>query len=156
MSKKKKPLCNLFVEFDHPPTKEREVEHTLMRGNKVIKKWRTTPKKTTKAVDTIQKQVIRLFDNPDSDSVYKLKVVALFPRPVRLLKKNVTSNLLVGKVPDWDNIGKVVSDAFNKIIWKDDAQVAHSIVVKRFVKMKNGIWETPGIKIKVWELGKKW
>jgi Holliday junction resolvase RusA-like endonuclease len=32
--------------------------------------------------------------------------------------------------PDWDNLGKVVSDALNGIAWKDDAQVCWANVKK--------------------------
>lgn len=32
---------------------------------------------------------------------------------------------------DWDNVGKIVSDALSKLIWKDDRQVVLGIVIKR-------------------------
>lgn len=34
--------------------------------------------------------------------------------------------------PDFDNIGKIVGDALNKIVWRDDAQITDGRVVKRF------------------------
>lgn len=34
------------------------------------------------------------------------------------------------KKPDWDNIGKVICDALNKIAYNDDAQVADAMVRK--------------------------
>lgn len=34
--------------------------------------------------------------------------------------------------PDWDNIGKVVSDALNGLAWHDDAQVTDARVIKRY------------------------
>jgi Holliday junction resolvase RusA-like endonuclease len=34
--------------------------------------------------------------------------------------------------PDWDNIGKAVSDALNGIAWHDDSQVTDGRVIKRF------------------------
>lgn len=33
--------------------------------------------------------------------------------------------------PDWDNFGKI-SDAFNKIVWTDDAIIVCALVVKRY------------------------
>lgn len=36
------------------------------------------------------------------------------------------------KKPDWDNAGKLVSDALNGIAWLDDAQVVDGRVVKRY------------------------
>lgn len=32
--------------------------------------------------------------------------------------------------PDWDNLGKAVSDALNGIVWKDDAQIVDARIVK--------------------------
>ena len=34
--------------------------------------------------------------------------------------------------PDWDNIGKIISDALNGIAYKDDAQVVSCTVEKRY------------------------
>lgn len=34
--------------------------------------------------------------------------------------------------PDWDNIGKAISDALNGIIWADDCQVAFAKVTKHY------------------------
>jgi Holliday junction resolvase RusA-like endonuclease len=34
--------------------------------------------------------------------------------------------------PDWDNFGKLCSDALNEIVWRDDAQVVDARVVKRY------------------------
>ncbi|API59540.1 hypothetical protein BSL82_09625 [Tardibacter chloracetimidivorans] len=34
------------------------------------------------------------------------------------------------KKPDWDNAGKIISDALNGIVWNDDAQVIEATVRK--------------------------
>jgi Holliday junction resolvase RusA-like endonuclease len=34
--------------------------------------------------------------------------------------------------PDWDNLGKVFSDAMNKLVYKDDAQIVHCQVAKLY------------------------
>lgn len=34
--------------------------------------------------------------------------------------------------PDWDNIGKIISDALNEIAYKDDSQIADAHVTKRY------------------------
>ena len=34
--------------------------------------------------------------------------------------------------PDWDNIGKAVSDALNGLVWKDDAQIVDANVQKLY------------------------
>lgn len=35
-------------------------------------------------------------------------------------------------VPDWDNLGKIVSDSLNGIVWTDDARVVSGHVWKRY------------------------
>ena len=48
--------------------------------------------------------------------------------------------------PDWDNIGKAISDALNGLIWKDDAQVIDGHVRK--------FYDTePRVEIEVRKLG---
>ena len=39
--------------------------------------------------------------------------------------------------PDWDNEGKLVCDALNGIVWRDDAQIADGRVLKRFCTAKH-------------------
>lgn len=34
--------------------------------------------------------------------------------------------------PDWDNLGKLVSDALNKFVYRDDAQLTTVTIKKRF------------------------
>lgn len=43
--------------------------------------------------------------------------------------------------PDWDNVGKICSDALNGIVWKDDAQVASAQVVKTYANAPKVIIE---------------
>lgn len=43
---------------------------------------------------------------------------------------------------DWDNIGKIVCDAINGIVWLDDRQVCDGRVIKRY-------GETPGVHVRV-------
>ena len=48
------------------------------------------------------------------------------------------------KKPDWDNIGKIVSDALNKFAFLDDAQIVDARVVKEYSK-------TPKVIVKISE-----
>lgn len=34
--------------------------------------------------------------------------------------------------PDWDNVGKVATDAFNGVVYSDDSQIVHCIVSKLY------------------------
>lgn len=51
-----------------------------------------------------------------------------------------------GKKPDYDNIGKIISDALNGIAYKDDAQ----IVDGRTIKLYSAI---PSVVVEIWEEG---
>lgn len=47
------------------------------------------------------------------------------------------------KKPDWDNIGKIVCDALNKIAFYDDAQIVDARVVKRYATK-------PRVEVRMW------
>ena len=36
------------------------------------------------------------------------------------------------KRPDWDNIGKIITDALNEVAYHDDAQIVEAIVEKYY------------------------
>jgi Holliday junction resolvase RusA-like endonuclease len=64
-----------------------------------------------------------------------VRVEAHFPIPQSWSKKKQAGALL-GVLrpttrPDWENIAKML-DAFNKIVWIDDAQVVDGIIIKRY------------------------
>jgi Holliday junction resolvase RusA-like endonuclease len=46
--------------------------------------------------------------------------------------------------PDWDNYAKI-TDALNKVVWKDDAQIVDGRVVKFYS-------DTPGYRVDVWQI----
>lgn len=46
--------------------------------------------------------------------------------------------------PDFDNISKIVGDALNKIVWKDDSQIINASFRKFYA-------EVPGLIVSVWE-----
>jgi Holliday junction resolvase RusA-like endonuclease len=63
-------------------------------------------------------------------------VNAFFPIPASWPKRKRSEAAAgalwhIGK-PDWDNIGKAVSDALNGVIWADDSQVAFAKVTKHY------------------------
>lgn len=62
--------------------------------------------------------------------VFQLPIPASWPQWKRALAAE-------GKVactakPDWDNLGKGVSDALNGVVWADDAQVVDAFTRKRY------------------------
>lgn len=48
------------------------------------------------------------------------------------------------KKPDWDNIGKIISDALNKFAFKDDAQITDARIIKKYAR-------TPKVIVKIEE-----
>jgi len=65
-----------------------------------------------------------------------LGLVAVFEPPASWTKK-VRAAALAGEVvptvkPDWDNLGKIVSDAMNEVVYKDDAQIFEAHIAKRY------------------------
>ena len=46
--------------------------------------------------------------------------------------------------PDWDNLGKLVSDALNGVCYKDDAQISDGRVIKRYAFK-------PSLRVELWE-----
>lgn len=65
-----------------------------------------------------------------------LSVTAFFPIPKSCTKavraKALSGELRHTKKPDWDNVGKIISDAMNGVVYADDAKVSHAIVDKRY------------------------
>lgn len=65
-----------------------------------------------------------------------LSVTAFFPIPKYFTKaireKAMSGELWHQKKPDWDNVGKIVSDALNGVVYADDAKVSRAIVEKRY------------------------
>lgn len=65
-----------------------------------------------------------------------LSVKAFFPVP-KSFSKSIREKALSGelwhqKKPDWDNVGKIVSDSLNGVVYADDAVVSHAVVSKRY------------------------
>lgn len=64
-------------------------------------------------------------------SASKFKRTAMLQDQIRPMKK-----------PDWDNVGKVVSDALNKLAYRDDTQIVACTVSKHYS-------ERPKITVKI-------
>ncbi len=59
-----------------------------------------------------------------------------------------TESMLAGlvrptKKPDWDNIGKIICDALNKIAYYDDAQIIEAAVHKKYS-------DQPRVEVELW------
>lgn len=68
-----------------------------------------------------------------------VEITAYFPIPASWAKYKKRA-ALAGKMqpetkPDWDNIGKIITDALNGLAYRDDAQVVTAIVSKRYAEI---------------------
>jgi Holliday junction resolvase RusA-like endonuclease len=96
----------------------------------------------------IQLAAKEAFTNPWPHSVsIRLKVLAVFPRPKsRTTKRGPNRRYPHTSRPDWDNIGKAISDCLNGVIWHDDAQICE-VEVKKVVAAAD---ESPRTEIEIW------
>ena len=82
---------------------------------------------------------------PDNMTLGML-VTAVIPIPKSTSKRNkermLEGTIRPGKKPDWDNVGKVVSDALNKLAYRDDTQIV-DCTVRKFYS------ERPKITVKI-------
>ncbi len=78
----------------------------------------------------------------------KLTVIAYFELPKKRTKIQETQMLAdiisPTKKPDWDNIGKIISDALNKFAFKDDSQITEATIIKKYAR-------TPKVVVKIEE-----
>lgn len=94
-----------------------------------------TPSKTLKYEDMIRNLARAEWRQAplENCSVF-LHVVAYLsiPKSFSNFKRRaaIREDLRPAKTPDWDNFGKVCSDALNKVVFKDDAQVVDAFVQK--------------------------
>lgn len=70
---------------------------------------------------------------PPIDGPVRVRVEALFPIPKSWSKKK-QAEAMAGNVwptckPDWENVAKML-DAFNEVVWRDDAQVVEGVIRK--------------------------
>jgi Holliday junction resolvase RusA-like endonuclease len=92
-----------------------------------------TPEKTVN-YETLVKQLYILQQKERLEGALKLTVEAFFSIPKSTSKKN-REKMLKGmirptKKPDWDNVGKIISDALNEMAYKDDCQIVDATVRK--------------------------
>lgn len=101
-----------------------------------------TDKQTTEAEGDVVGAWARAGEQRCPDGPLKLELMAVLERPKGHWKQDGTlsaQGLRSGwptKKPDWDNLGKLVADALNGKAYRDDAQIVHVVLWKR--------WANPG------------
>lgn len=73
---------------------------------------------------------------PVKTGPFTLEIVTYLPlaksKPKKYKALAILGRIFPLKKPDWDNIGKIVSDALNGIVWIDDKQITDGTVRKRY------------------------
>ena len=87
-----------------------------------------TPAKTAHTENLIRDKVTELGQYFEGSTPVKLEAIFYRQRP-KYLPKKVT--LPISR-PDWDNYGKLVSDALEKYVYRNDSQITTAIIKKRF------------------------
>jgi Holliday junction resolvase RusA-like endonuclease len=99
-----------------------------------------TPEKTVKyenLVKILAREAIGIY--PPHEGPVTMRITAKYGLPKsapKRLQQLIESGINVPccKKPDWDNIGKIVSDAMNGIAYKDDSQVFDGQTLKYWSK----------------------
>lgn len=70
------------------------------------------------------------------DCAILVSIEAVFPIPASWSKAK-RQEALEGKLahmgkPDWDNVGKIITDALNQVAWNDDSQIISASVIKTY------------------------
>ena len=117
------------------------------KGRPRVGKWGTyTPEKTVNYETLVKHLYISEHRGERLDGELRLLIKAYFKIPkgeVPIAKKPKPEtmqrykNLLNGTVrhikkPDWDNVGKIISDALNGLAYNDDSQIVSATVEKYY------------------------
>ena len=103
-----------------------------------------TPTKTKNEENLTKQMFVLRYPNFDPiEGKVALSIIACFPIP-KGTSKSREAEMLAGitaptKKPDWDNIGKLVSDALNKIAYLDDAQIVKVNIIKKYARVSETI-----------------
>lgn len=109
-----------------------------------------TPAKTVNYETLVKELYIMQNHRQQLNGALRMWVVAYFQIPQSKSKK-VKEAMLKGDIrptskPDWDNIGKIISDALNGLAYHDDSQIVRATVEKWYS-------DNPRVEIKLQEIG---
>jgi len=95
------------------------------------KRYAYTPHKTAHAESLIRESVVKLGKSFDAKVPLKAEMTFYMQRPKSLPKK---AKFPITR-PDWDNLGKTVSDALEKFIYPRDSQLTDVRIRKRYTTL---------------------
>lgn len=93
-----------------------------------------TPEKTVNYETLVRQLYITQYFRQQLEGQLRLTVTAYLKIPKSASKK-AKEDMISGKTrptkkPDWDNLGKIISDALNGLAYKDDSQIVSATVDK--------------------------
>lgn len=93
-----------------------------------------TPEKTANA-----EAMVRSFGEdamtgrPLMEGPIHMAIIVSLERPASWSKKKVAASTYPTGKPDLDNVAKLIGDALNGVVWKDDSQIASLQIARQFV-----------------------
>ena len=128
-----------FKVFGKPQGKARpRVYHSQKTG----KTWAVTPEKTVSYEQQIIKACKEAMERSHHEGYFNneplwLTITAYYDIPKSTSKKQrqlmYNDDIFPTKKPDVDNIAKVVCDALNNVLYKDDTQICDLEINKRYI-----------------------
>jgi len=118
---------------------------------RVLKNGITYTPKETMNYETLVKQlyITQHFQKQLSGPI-RVSITAYFPIPASVSKKKKelmrTGVIRPESKPDWDNVGKIITDALNDLAYHDDKQIVEATVRKFYS-------DEPRVEIELEEVG---
>lgn len=109
-----------------------------------------TPDKTVNYETLVKQLYIVEYHRKQLEGALRMRVIAYMPITKSTSKKQAElmrmGNIRPTKKPDWDNIGKIISDALNGLAYHDDSQIVSATVEKWYS-------DTPRVEVEIQEIG---
>ena len=121
------------------------------KGRPRLGKYGTyTPEKTVNYETLVKQLYIMQNHRKQLEGALQMRVIAYMPIIKSTSKKNAElmrmGNIRPTKKPDWDNIGKIISDALNGLAYHDDSQIVTATVEKWYS-------DNPRVEVEIQEMG---
>jgi Holliday junction resolvase RusA-like endonuclease len=135
---------HFFFSVPMEPRPKKKPQHNTRTGTVY------TPKETLNNEAMVREYFHRKYGHvkPTSGPV-RMSILLVHRRPKRLMrKKDPAGRLPKITAPDWDNAGKLVSDALEGVVYDNDAQLWDVSTTKVYGAKEN---DPPHIEVKIWE-----
>ena len=117
---------------------------------RVCKYGTYTPTKTVNYETLVKQLYIMQNHRKQLEGALQMRVIAYMPITKSTSKKNAelmrAGSIRPTKKPDWDNIGKIISDALNGLAYHDDSQIVSATIEKWYS-------DEPRVEVEIKEIG---